>query len=136
MNRLPVAIIIFLVAMSPVCSMGQNRQSGKQGGEDWWINLPSSPLVFEANVSGRMLNLFNQGSKSIKRYRLGCVVEENGKLKISHKMAVAKTNLAPNKGLLNMTYVYADDKSRCERDRAKLSVIEVTFSGGSQWKAK
>ena len=136
MNKFLVATVILLALLSPLHTMGQNQQTHQEAASDWWINLQSSPLVFETNVSGRMLNLFNHGSKSIKRYRLGCIVEEEGKLKILHKKAMIKTSLAPNQGLLNSIYVYTHDKSSCEREHAKLSIIEVAFSDGSEWKAK
>lgn len=136
MKRLLAMILLLLVALSPLRTMRQYPPASPDAAQDWLVNLPSSPLVFETNVSRRALDLFNHGSKPIKKYRLGCVVEENGKLKIAHKMAVMKRNLAPNEGLLDMMYVYADHKSRCDKHHAKLSVIEVTFSDGSQWKAK
>jgi hypothetical protein len=136
MSKVSIATVMVVALLSPLRITGQNQQTSQVGPSDWWINIPSSPLIIETNVSGRMLNLFNHSSKSIKRYRLGCIVETGGKLKIVHKKTTVKTNLAPNQGLLNSIYVYSQDRLQCRSKHAKLSVIEVKFLDGSEWKAK
>lgn len=136
MNRVLINTVLMLAILSPVRTIAQGQQTGEEPPPDWWVNTESSPLVFEIHGSRRILHLFNNGSKTIKSYRLGCVLEERGKLRVLHRMAVVKRDLAPNQGLLNSVYVYDEDRSRCDRKRAKLSVVEVVFSDGSRWKTK
>ena len=61
MERFEVASIILLAFLSPLGTLGQEQQTRKEAGAawNWWVNLESSPLIFEINVSRRMLNLFN-----------------------------------------------------------------------------
>jgi hypothetical protein len=130
------SVIILAIFFTPPITVAQHPTNSPTTPQDFWVNLESSPLVFEINESRRVLYLYNYGLKRVSSYRLGCVSSTPGKVRILRKMPVTTADLEPNQWLLNSVYVYAKDKARCDKVQAKLAVVEVRFSDGSRWKQK
>lgn len=129
------SLIVLAIFCTPPITVAQHATNSPTP-QDFWVNLESSPLVFEINESRRVLYLSNYGLKRVSSYRLGCVSSTPAKVRILRKMPVTIADLEPNQWLLNSVYVYAKDKARCDKVQGKLAVVEVTFSDGTHWKQK
>jgi len=120
--------------------MSHGGQTSKATPEEWWINLPSSPLRIKRSANGRHVDLINSSSASINQYQLGCATIEVGKVRVQRKMKAQITNLLPADSVKGEVYFESLDsrekyKERCYKDNSKLAVIKVSFVDGSVWKA-
>jgi len=107
--------------------------------EQLWLNLPTSPLRIERSPNGRFLTLSNYSSKKAIKYRLGCVVKTDDRIKIIGKKKVYLITLEPIDAVTNQVSfipfdVAENDINRCSNRDARLAVIEVSFADDSTWK--
>jgi hypothetical protein len=133
-KQLRAFIVVFMTIGSSHATSGM-RQLELQTASNWWFNLPSSPLTFAISPSKRDLMLVNRSSTLITSYRLGCVIEVEGRTRVVCKMAKVRMELKPGEALMNSITVYSREKERCDKKRAKLAVVETQFTDGSSWKA-
>lgn len=107
--------------------------------EQPWLNLPASPLRIERSPNGRFLTLSNYSSKKAIKYRLGCIVTTDNRIKIIGRMKVNIITLEPADAVTNLVSfvpfdIAENDVKRCSNKDAKLAVVEVTFADDSTWR--
>jgi len=120
--------------------IGQVQQADLHKDDTFWVNLPSCPLRISLSANNRFLTLDNHSDKQVLRYRLGCVVEEQGKYRVLRKMKVERTNLVPvdpanDKISFESLDPHKEFSKMCKKGAGRLAVIEVGFIDGSTWKA-
>lgn len=139
MRRHSYGAVLLLLVAGVMLSISQAHQTDKAISEEWWINLPSSPLRIARTPNGRLMTLSNHSSNRITQYQLGCVIKESDKVKVVCKMNRQKTDLLPADSVKGEVYFESLDsrekhKERCDKKNAKLAVVEVIFADGSVWK--
>jgi len=104
---------------------------------DFFIDHPNFPARIGYMPLGAYYTLENHSDKRIIRYRLGCVVEADGKFKVVSRKKAQVTDLAPADASKNsVPFVYISlrrIKGTCVSKEAKAAIVEVTFSDGSVW---
>jgi hypothetical protein len=136
-GRRKILAVIITIPIA-IVSLGMNwtGKSPQAESQEWWLNVPSSPLEIRFSPSKRDMELFNRSSGHVTEYRLGCVREVGQSLKVLRKLPLVETNLETGKVLINSVTVYTDSVEVCTRDKAKLAVVEVSFRDGSIWRVK
>jgi hypothetical protein len=125
-----------LVMILSVSTLSWAQKSDPQGGEVFWLNLPSSPLRIAATPNGRHLEARNHSTGTVAGYELGCVTQESGKTTIKSRFKSEEVNLGPvDQATGKVWFVEIDFKDRdlCEHNDAKLAVVSVRFADGSHW---
>lgn len=133
MKRIAVTII-FLVNLLFLQS-GNGAYCFDKQMEEWWINIPSSPLKLGLTENQRFVVLSNLSSSRIIQYRLGCIEEREGGFRVIGRLKATRTDLVTNQTIINPVGL-DEDKKGCDKKRGKIAVIEVEFADGSIWKAK
>ncbi len=131
-NRILRVIALALMALA-VFEVGTKAQ------EQFWFNLPDSPLKIERSPNGRFITLGNYSFKESSKYRLGCVVTTDERIKVVSKFSEEIDSIAPfdsvndqySATLLDLTQ---EDVKKCTNKGAKLAAVEVVFADGSTWK--
>lgn len=131
-------LLMAILSMSSICLGYQPETKAK---DEFWLNLPSSPLRITMTPNERFLTLDNYSSKQISGYQLGCVIENHGGIKILSRMKPNKTVLEPADPANQQVHfislgTYTENLEVCRKRKAKLAVIEVTYSNGDKWEAK
>jgi hypothetical protein len=133
MRRIAPLIVLILVITRLTFAFHQQKSAPP---EEWWANVPSSPLFMAGSPSKRDLSLENRSSGMIVSYTLGCVIQGGGRWRVLHRMNNISTSLEPGKALLSSVSVYTKHRERCARKDARVAVVEVHFSDGSVWKSR
>lgn len=129
--------IIWIVTLTMMSLAAFQAEAGSQ--EQFWLNLPTSPLKIERSPNGRFITLSNYSSKEALKYRLGCVVKTYKDIKVIRKFSkevdsIAPVDLANNQVSFILLDPTLEDVKRCTDKGAKLAVVEVTFADDSTWK--
>jgi hypothetical protein len=130
-NLLGLATICLLSAVAPGAPESIRRESP----DKWWANVTDSPLRLTVSTGERFLYLSNSTSKKIRAYKLGCVLDKEGRWTVLSEFDERAVDLEPHQSLLNGVGVYDSERSTCGEKGAKLAVVTVTFSDGTKWKA-
>ncbi|HYX72575.1 MAG TPA: hypothetical protein VE732_07375 [Nitrososphaera sp.] len=120
--------------------------------ETWWFNVPSSPLIFDyepkqnsrskkIDKRGKWLILKNGSNKNITRFILGCVTNNQGKVKVIGNAGFASDRKGQKPGEFVEAFL---DTDPTENERfgkglcvmSKVSVVKVFFKDGSSWSAE
>lgn len=133
------AVILLSLILSSPPSMTLTQQTDGVSPQDWWINIPSSPLEFNLFPNKRFLGLTNRSTGRVVQFTLGCVTQDGDKIRAVCKATVTKTDLAASSTAGQQLYfkdvsAYAEDRKCCDKASAKLAVVEVNFADGSTWK--
>ena len=106
--------------------------------EDIFPDRTNSPARIGYMPLGAYCTLENHSDKRIVRYRLGCAIEENGRVKILNKKKEKAIDLPPadpSKSAFPFTYLSIRQiKKCCTSKGAKIAIVEVTFADGSSWR--
>ena len=144
---------IFLVMLLVCGASGQTQEIQKMSDPDtWWLNVPSSPLIFaceprqnsrskKIDRRGRWLVLKNQSHKIIVSFVLGCVSNNQGKVKVMGNPGFALDRKGQKPGEFAEAFL---DSSPTENEafgkrlcvQGKISVVKVFFKDGSSWSAE
>lgn len=122
--------------------LSQAYQTDEAITKKWVLKQPTAPLLITISANREYYSLDNYSLKHVMNYRLGCVAEENDKIRVRAKARTRTVNIAPidtaNERVYSKVYtIYADeDFYPCIEMKAKLAVLEVGFSDGSKWSAK
>ena len=105
----------------------------------WWIDIPSAPLEFYPFPNNRFLGLTNRSKGRVVEFTLGCVTQDEDKVRVVCIATVTETDLAAAGTSGQQMYfkdvsAYAEDRTCCDKANAKLAVVEVTFADGSTWR--
>jgi hypothetical protein len=133
------AVALLLLILTAIPSINQGQQVGEVTSQEWWINVPSSPLEFKLFPNKRFLGLTNRSTGRVVQFRLGCVIQGRDLIRVVRKATVTKTDLAASGAAGQQFYFkdvssYAEDRKCCAKENAKLAVVEVNFADGSTWK--
>lgn len=105
---------------------------------DLFFDRPNLPARIGYTPLGAYPTLENHSDKGVIRYRLGCVLEENGQLKIPAKRKEEVTDLPPaniSKTSIPFTALSLREiKKECSAKKAKIAVVDITFADGTTWK--
>lgn len=111
-----------------------------------WLDLPAAPLVAEyRDVEGvRQAVLVNHSTQGIENVAFGCVVEQDGKVRVVGQLG----GMGLNHGGVRPGYFYeafgflngplnqwTNEKMGCE-GKAKMAVVNVTYADRTEWKAE
>lgn len=134
-----LAVILLLLILSSSSSMSLTHQADVVTPQDWWFNVPSSPLEFSLFPNKRFLGLTNRSTGRIVQFALGCVTQDGDKIRAVCRATVTKTDLAASSTSGQQLYfkdvaAYSEDRKCCDKAKAKLAVVEVNFADGSTWK--
>ena len=144
-----IAITALIVAAA--VSVGQVRNApAHSSGAAWWFNAPSSPLIFgyenrrstrskRIEKRGGWLILRNRSDKVITRFRLGCVVKEQGHITVATWAGDSSGDMRPGEfvpAFLDTSNLANEEfgKRLCIAG-TKISVTEVYFAEGVAWRA-
>ena len=136
LNTLWVFAFQLLVFFS-IYTLAQNTNLNK---DEFWLNLPESPLRIALTPNGRFFTIGNYSSKEVIKYKFGCVIIKDNRIKIIKRSRWFEVNLLPA-NLPNQVHAIffepselSDDENFCEK--AKLIIIKVRFKDKSEWVAK
>lgn len=110
---------------------------------EYWLNIGSCPLKINVNESGSpftSLFLENTAQSAIIDYQLGCVVEENGVIKIKAEKPVEKIEIKSSATTDNILYLPKSShgnylSSICSQPY-KVAIINLNFADGGTWTLK
>ncbi len=127
--------------------------AAKAAPADFWFNAPAAPMTIErreipqAQQAGfgmkSWLGLANRSSQRVVRYDVGCVVEDQGRVKVMSTLfwvAISEGGAAP--GHFSPGIFRHGDPGQDEQDAThacrggRLSVVLVGFGDGSIWSVK
>ena len=119
----------------------------------FWYNVPASPLAIERREipadlkakygSSWWLGLANRSSQRVIRYDVGCVVEDQGRVKVMSTLfwvAISEGGAAP--GHFSPGIFRHGDPAQDELDAAsackgsRLAVVQVGLGDGTLWSAR
>ena len=133
MTKQALAIILLLGIALGTASSFPSREPTFLREDEWWANLPSSPLVMLGSPSKRDVSLENRSGDIIISYTMGCVIRTGTRWRVLRKLRRTNTNLEPGKALLNSASTYARSREECSERKAKLALVEVYFADGTTW---
>ena len=133
-------LLAIILALSLITCFPQSQKTSDTKSVDFWINLPSSPVIIYEDSQPFSSYIKNITLGSISQYQFGCVVKkENGLLEIKSEAKTEdfyigenppeKFNYFPKSA--HGSYL----RGICSGD-AKLAVIEVKFTDGAKWTIK
>jgi hypothetical protein len=136
MRYWPIILLLIIMA-APQRSLAQ-QQPAEEPLESLWINLPSTPLRFFSNPDGIGYSLNNYSIGYIVQYRLGCVLEQGGSIKILSKRDAKAISLKPMSSgeVHGWSVLPLTGRAFDPCKKGKLTVIEVLFKDGAVWKIK
>jgi hypothetical protein len=149
-SRKHFAVIPFLVFLSVAPLMGQARNPDDAASQAWWFNVPSTPLIIEpedaagleSGDKGRFrYSLKNVSSKTIRGYRIGCIEQRRGKVRmlLDHRPFYPKRGLPPDYLAKNVHEFAVPSVEEVKSDSScqggRIAVTEVYFTDGSAWYA-
>lgn len=104
--------------------------------DDWWLNVPSSPLRFERLPNARFVTLTNVSTGRVVRYQLGCVRRVGERYVVVDKLQEVPTDLSPREGHPANINGFLDEEKRCNAKRSRVSAVFATFADGATWRAR
>jgi hypothetical protein len=130
--RLLYAFLLLLIASLGAYPQAANPPSSAT--RTWVFNFPQAPLEIAAD-GDKEYALKSKAKVATKSYRLGCVRESAKANVIIYRMVPEVTKIEPGEAWGVMFFHHNLDRMDCERRTARLSVIEVNFEDGTQWRA-
>lgn len=95
------------------------------------VNLSGVPLRLE--VSDKALELYNDYTKPLVGYELGCISDEN---KVTYRFGWKSATAAPKQSVKNPAGLSPDMGDVCGgSEEAKLAIVSAKFADGKNWKA-
>jgi hypothetical protein len=99
-----------------------------------FVNFENSPVTLEE--LGNSHQVRNVSSKTVVKFTLACLIAPNGKpSEVVLKFPAKETNILPGDTAGEIRVDSASSSEICTARKAKLAVIDVTFSDASQWLA-
>jgi hypothetical protein len=141
-------LLLATLVISPLVSQAQRIAGDSQ--PDWWFNVPSSPLIIQAQAIGSgshdekhpyRYGLKNLSSKTIRGYRLGCVEKQRGKVRLflDHRPFYPEGGFSPGQFTKDVQEIASPSVEEIKADSAcqggRIAVVEVYFTDGTNWYA-
>jgi hypothetical protein len=105
-----------------------------QAKQSRFINFENSPVALEE--LGNSHQVRNASSKTVVKFTLACLITPNGKPStVLLKFPAKETDIAPGDASGEIRLDSPSSSEICAARKAKLAVIDVTFSDASQWLA-
>jgi len=140
-------LIVAILLISPVATQAQKPQTDAR--QDWWFNIPTSPLVIQAESSeGGSHNerrqygygLKNVSSKAIRSYALGCVKNEEARVRFFVRAYYPKGRVLPGQVIAGGQVTPGLTVAELVSDRGcqggRVAVTDVFFEDGTRWEGK
>lgn len=123
-NCFVVSVILFLASLTSAAQVETSSPSR-------FMNFENSPLNLEEFGNGHKAR--NMSSKTVVKFTLGCLDTRNGKPgRVILKFPTNVTNIPPGHGSGEVRIDSPSSSDLCAARKAKLTVIDVTFSDASQ----
>lgn len=120
---------IFVAAVLTAINLGSEASAfGRDA--DWIDNTHGAPLLIVGKE--HTLTVKNRSQKTVQSYRLGCLRSDPHS--VVHRFPLEKTQIAPSTGNMVATFdAPPEEQVTCQKLRARVSVLEVTFTDGTKW---
>jgi hypothetical protein len=114
----------------------QSLQIDIANDEDWFVNLPSSPLILSVISRGQNLAITNRAKEKIIQYKLGCITKDKYGVRVVHFHKSHVVDLQTNDFVGLPVDKIVEMVRHCKKKQARLAVVEAIFADGSIWKAR
>ena len=134
-------MLIFALVLNVLSVFSQSQQSENEALERLWLNIPSAPLQFAVAPDAKSIVLKNDSVGTVLRYRIACVNQTNGKIKVVNTHPISSTWLPPADQDRSLTAADRFNlsngvlKEACDGN-LRLMIVEVEFEDGGIWKFK
>lgn len=127
-----IKLLLFVFSISLILTQTTYTQTSTLI-DEWWLHIPSSPLVFgmPKNSNYRMLN--NTSSGEIVHFDIGCIKKIKKDFIRGSILKSVEISLEPNVAYLTVITKYTDLKNECEKQESKLGIVRVKFADGAIW---
>ncbi|MGH9532895.1 MAG: hypothetical protein ACRD2Q_10935 [Terriglobales bacterium] len=124
----------FAILMSLLLGISGAGKSTASSEEVWWRNSLSCPLRFSGPPNGAYA-LENRSEARIVQYRLGCVTQEGGVVKVKKRFPATQMSLDPGQAKMkHSTSGYLEEQALCWKPKLKVAIVEALFEDQGVWR--
>ncbi|GEM_PF-5086372 len=132
-------IIIALMIISGFSLTVSIAQQSWKENEQLILNLETAPLKVKLSYNQEYIRVENHSDKSVRGYKLGCVIRNDEKVIVKSAFDVRNVELKPVDEQTNSMYSHSfgieqSGLMQCNQTKTKLAAIEVIFSDDTIWK--